>query len=258
MLKVRLLLSVLFTNIFVLNSQYIKILINLDNSYLDSVEVTEDYRLDYYDNQYYLSNSINYLLLNGSDFKLIEYNDYAYLFYNSDDKYNLSIYNLSLKEISKTVIIESNITSSVVLNGNGVNLLYNYNDDIYLKTFGETIKEKKFEGELKEEVLDCVYYDNYYYMVVKKDKLTGGDFGYGGSDGCKVILKLDSDFNVIKYNTINLTNDFYKLEISNGLLYLVFDNKTIEDEQIINNKDIYLFDLDFNYINKHYNISRTS
>lgn len=243
MIKLKLLLGILFTNIFVLNSQYIKVLINLNNNYLDSVIITDDYRLDYYDDNYYLSNTINYLKLDGSNFSLVEHNNNAYLFYNSDNKYCLSIYNISLKELSKTIIEESQIKDSVVIENDDVIILYNFNDDIHLKTFDEVKIDKVFEGELKEEVIDFCYYDEYYYMLVKKDKLTGGDFGYGGSDGCKVLLKLDKDFKVINYNTINITSDVNYLKVTNDLIYLVFNNN--------DTKDIYLFDLDFKLLNKY-------
>lgn len=240
MIKLKMLLTILFSNILFLQAGGIKLIISSNNTYINSVEITENYRLDALDDGIYLTNNQNYLKLEGDNITLVELERSAYIFYESDDALYLKVYSISLKQVKLEKLFDYIPDKYYLFNNDGLVILYNYKSDIFIKELKDDGITKTFIGMLKEEALGIYEHDNNLYLVARKDRLSGGDFGNGGSDGSLVILKLDRKYNALNYYTIDILNDFYDLSFTSDFIYLIVnDNDT---------KRIYLFDYDFKFL----------
>lgn len=146
-------------------------------------------------------------------------------------------------KIIKEEVIKENIINANVIRIEDVDYCFCTFQDLEFKDIialsikdGEIELEKRYNGKLNEEVIDCVY-ENSFYLVVYKDTLTDFDYGNGGLyPNSYELLKIDKTLNIEKI--INFQNENYQ----------DIDKIHFIDEQIaiMFSDALYLFDVDLN------------
>lgn len=112
------------------------------------------------------------------------------------------IYDLNKKTLTNKKYEEVILNKISIINDN-IYLVGHLNEDALIYVLDKklnTIKQKIFEGDAFEEVLEILYHDNYFYVTIYKDALSNNSLfvSSGNTDERKsIITKLDENLNII-------------------------------------------------------------
>ena len=174
------------------------------------------------------------------DVSIQKYNDMIYAFYLDHEELYYDLYNKNGSLISDANLISRNNPKSfyIVNYKNDLLVYYSNGVDSWLKIINKNNVFVLSSGH-NEEVIDVKNNDDYLYVLIRKDKVTEGPFGNGGTNKGLVIAKYDSSYNLVKYITLDDDGEDknIKIELSLDKLFL------------ISSKDIHTFSLDLDVIN---------
>lgn len=204
------------------------------------------YRISFIDNQYYLETMTHEWtrpLPVIDNYKILIVDNNCLIFYYQEGYLLLLEYSPSGNKITDKRIIDNKIHAVFDINFQGdfylVGGVSEYHNDYFLnarrtdleKTDAFILKLNRqyelkkvsiFGGVLNEEFVRMHISEDCLYLAGKKDPLTGGDFGNGGSlENTNFLVKMDFDFNLIQYLVLSDNSNILDLCLYKEYLYFM-------------------------------------
>lgn len=202
-------------------------LIDVDNKELiedENIIINNNGNISFYFNSIFLCN------IKCANYSYLIDNDYFYITFIDDNNLYIRKYDNNAKIVKNVKFNDSIYTDSklkIMKNDNSIVLFSTVNDNNYtdLKIIElddklNNTKNAILKGELNDSFYDCEYFQEHYYLLIKHDKMSGGDFGYGGT---LVLSLLDLDYNVLKNRYFNA--DYAKISINNDSVVSLITNQ---------------------------------
>ena len=201
----------------------------------------DDVLLKKENNNYILNIKNEIFNYNKEDVKVYEFNNNIYVFFLDHEELYYDIYNKNGALISlNNLISDDEIKSYNIINYNDDLWIYYHNNvDSWVKISNED-KNYSISSGHHEVVMDAKGMGDYIYFLIRKDTVTEGLFGNGGTEKGLVIAKFDTHMNLKKYIALDDGGDdeLVRLEINDNKIYLIYSD------------EIHIFSIDLDAINK--------
>lgn len=230
------LLCIFFCNLFngdlatklTLDNNEYEFIEEYDESNLEIIEEIDGVKLAKLEEKYKLIIKEKEIVINGKSARITIFKENVYVFYLKGEKLFYSSYDSYGNLIDLDIEVSTtNITDFIVShNDDDLYCAYtSYNStgtDAWVKSITRDGKIGYLMSIKNEEIKGLVVDENAVYALVKKDAITEGVLGNGGTTRSHVIVKLSLDLSIIDYITIDYSEEVDLFTMKNEYLYLSF------------------------------------